>query len=193
MKKYILATLFLGLFVLFLEPAETLLSNFLRLEQPTLHKIEDGDWLSKIALQYYGDSTFWQELELINRVPEGNLVFPGENIIVPSFKIIQQIRNTKKLSEVNKLIKEQQNILVSTSIQPNNYQEVEKSQSERIATVTVKKPDESEVVKEVGRIIGFEQELAESSSDKASITSSILFAGVVALCLGFVIAIFYFM
>jgi len=94
---------------------------------------------------------------------------------------------------VNKLIKEQQNILVSTSIQPNNYQEVEKSQSERIATVTVKKPDESEVVQDVGRIIGFEQELAESSSDKASITSSILFAGVVALCLGFVIAIFYFM
>ena len=56
----------------------------------------------------------------------------------------------------------------------------------------MKKPDESEVVKDVGRIIGFEQELVESSSDKASITSSILLAGVVALCLGFVIPIFYF-
>ena len=193
MKKYILATLFLGLFVLFLEPAERLLSNLLRIEQPTIHKVEDGDWLSKIALEYYGDPTFWKELELINRAPEGNLVFPGENVIVPSFKVIRQIRNTKRLSEVNKLIKQQQNILVSTSIPPNNYQEVEKSHSERIATVTVKKPDESEVVKDVGRIIGFEQELAESSSDKASITSSILFAGVVALCLGFVISIFYFM
>jgi len=49
-----LATLFLGLFVLFLEPAETLLSNFLRIEQPTVHEVEDGDWLSKIALKYYG-------------------------------------------------------------------------------------------------------------------------------------------
>ncbi len=191
MKKYILATLFLGLFVLFLEPAETLLSNLLRIEQPTIHKVEDGDWLSKIALEYYGDPTFWKELELINRAPEGDLVFPGENVIVPSFKVIRQIRNTKRLSEVNKLIKEQQNILVSTSIQPNNYLEVENSESERIATVTVKKPDESEVVKDVGRIIGFEQELAESSRDKASITGPILLAGVVAVGLGFVIAIFY--
>jgi len=192
MKKYILATLFLGFFVLFLEPAEKVLSNLLRIEQPTIHEVEDGDWLSKIALEYYGDPSFWKELELINRAPEGNLVFPGENVIVPSFKVIRQIRNTKRLSEVNKLIKEQQNILVSTSIQPNNYQKVENSQSERIATVTVKKPNESEVVKDVGRIIAFEQELAESSSDKASITSSILLAGVVALCLGFVIPIFYF-
>ncbi len=192
MKKYILATLFLGLFVLFLEPAETLLSNFLRLEQPTVHKIEDGDWLSKIALQYYGDSTFWQELELINRVPEGNLVFPGENVIVPSFKIIQQIRNTKKLSEVNKLIKEQQNILISTSVQPNNHQEVEKSQPEKTATKTIKKSAESETVKNVGRIMGFEQQLADSSPDQASLMNSIPLAAVAALGLGLVVAIFYF-
>ena len=89
MKKYILATLFLGLFVLFLEPAETLLSNFLRIEQPIIHEVEDGEWLSKIALEYYGDPTFWKELELINRAPEGNLVFPGEKVMVPSFKIFQ--------------------------------------------------------------------------------------------------------
>ena len=192
MKKYILATLFLGLFVLFLEPAETLLSNFLRIEQPTVHEVEDGDWLSKIALEYYGDPTFWKELELINRAPEGNLVFPGEKVIVPSFKVIRQIRNTKRLSEVNKLIKEQQNILISTSVQPNNHQEVEKSQSEKIATGIVKKPDESNPVKDIGRIIDFEQELVDSSSEQTSLTSFILFAGVVALSLGFVIAIFYF-
>lgn len=192
MKKYILATLFLGLFVLFLDPAETLLSNFLRIEQPTVHEVEDGDWLSKIALAYYGDPTFWKELELINRAPEGNLVFPGENVIVPSFKVIRQIRNTKRLSKVNELIKEQQNILVSTSVLPNNYQEVEKSQPEKIAAVTVQKPDESKAVKDVGRIPDFEQELADSGSEQISLTSSLPLAGLVALSLGFVIAIFYF-
>lgn len=192
MKKYILATLFLGLFVLFLEPAETLLSNFLRIEQPTVHEVEDGDWLSKIALKYYGDPTFWQELELINRVPEGNLVFPGEKVIVPSFKIIQQIRNTKKLSEVNKLIKEQQNILISTSVQPNNHQEVEKSQPEKTVTRTAKESAKFEIAKDVGRIIDFEQQLAESSPDQVLLTSSIPLAAVVALGLGLVVAILYF-
>jgi len=192
MKKYILATLFLGLFVLFLEPAETLLSNFLRIEQPIIHEVEDGEWLSKIALEYYGDPTFWKELELINRAPEGNLVFPGEKVMVPSFKIIQQIRNSKRLSEVNKLIKEQQSILISTSVQPNNNQEVEKSQPEKIAARTVTNSVESETVKDVGRIIDLEQELAESSPDQVSLTGSIPLAAVVALCLGFVIAIFYF-
>ena len=51
---------------------------------------------------------------------------------------------------------------------------------------------ESETVKDVGRIIGLEQELAESSPDEVSLTGSIPLAAVVALCLGFVIAIFYF-
>lgn len=139
MKKYILATLFLGLFVLFLEPAETLLSNFLRIEQPIVHKVEDGDWLSKIALEYYGDTTFWKELELINRAPEGNLVFPGEKIIVPSFKVIQQIRNTKRLSNVNKLIKEQQNILAANSVSEKNFHAVEKIQPGKIEPVVVQK------------------------------------------------------
>jgi len=77
MKKYIFATLFLGLFVLFLDPTETLLSNFLRIEQPTVHEVEDGDWLSKIALEYYGDPTFWKELELINRAPKAIWFFQG--------------------------------------------------------------------------------------------------------------------
>ena len=118
MLKYFKATFFLLLFVLFLEPAQKLMSNFLRLEQPTVHEIRDGDWFSKLAQQYYGDSSYWRELALINRAPDGDLIFPGENVIVPGFETIRRIRNARKLSVVNELVKEQQSILAGLNSVP---------------------------------------------------------------------------
>lgn len=130
MKKLILIILFIPIMFLVLDPASQLLSRFLRLEQPTFHEINRGDWLSKIALKYYGDASFWRELALINRAPDGDLIFPGEKIIVPSYSIIQKIRKARSLSRVNSLIEEQQAILAG------NYRQPEESPGDsRIITV----------------------------------------------------------
>ncbi len=111
MRKYVLATLLLILFVCWMGPAQQLLSRYLLQEEPTFHEIQDGEWLSRIALRYYGDVSYWRELELINRAPDGDHIFPGEEIIIPSFDVLREIRKTQRLSKVNLLIHEQQTIL----------------------------------------------------------------------------------
>ncbi|MFQ5638685.1 MAG: LysM peptidoglycan-binding domain-containing protein [bacterium] len=111
MKRFLLAVLFLASAVLFVEPAQILFSNFLRLDQPTTYEIKKGDWISKIAQRYYGDASYWKELELINRAPNGNLVYPGEKIIVPSFSAIRKIRKTRRLSDVNGILDFQEELL----------------------------------------------------------------------------------
>ncbi|RMD91415.1 MAG: LysM domain-containing protein [Calditrichaeota bacterium] len=118
MKKLFLILLFVPVLFALLDPASQLLSRFLRLEQPTIHEINQGDWLSKIAQKYYGDVSYWKELALINRAPDGNLIFPGEKIIVPSFATIQKIRKARSLSKVNELIAQQQAILAGNYQRP---------------------------------------------------------------------------
>lgn len=108
MKK-VLSTLFVTIAaVLFLEPSQIVLSKFLLLETPTEHKVRRGDWLSKIANEYYNDPTYWRELALVNRAPKGDNIYPGERVIVPSFEVIKEIRNAQSLSRVNELIAQQQ-------------------------------------------------------------------------------------
>ncbi len=113
MKQYFLATFFLVVFTFMLEPARNLMSKFLLVEQPQYHQIQEGEWLSKIAIQYYGDASFWRELELINRAPNGNKVYPGENIIIPSYEAMREIRTTQRLSSVNDLIQTQERLIAS--------------------------------------------------------------------------------
>ncbi len=113
MKKYFLATLFLVLFTLMLEPAKNLMSKFLLLEQPQYHQIQEGEWLSTIAIKYYGDASYWRELELINRAPNGDKIYPGENIIIPNYEAMREIRRTQKLSSVNDLIQTQERLIAS--------------------------------------------------------------------------------
>ncbi|HEX9655049.1 MAG TPA: LysM peptidoglycan-binding domain-containing protein [bacterium] len=111
MKRFLFAILLMGLFVVFMEPAGNLLSNLLRLDQPLSHEIKNGDWLSKISQQYYGDSSYWKELALINRAPNGDKIFPGEKLMVPSFEAIQRVRQARRLSDVNEVANLQQDIL----------------------------------------------------------------------------------
>ena len=58
MRKYIVATLLLILFVCFMGPVGTVLSRLLLQEEPVFHRIQEGEWLSKIARQYYGDTSY---------------------------------------------------------------------------------------------------------------------------------------
>jgi len=79
--------------------------------EPTTHTIQRGEYLSRIAKQYYGEADYWRELALVNRSPNSNLIFPGEEIVVPRLDVIKEIRRTRWLSKVNKLMADENNIL----------------------------------------------------------------------------------
>jgi hypothetical protein len=106
MKKILFTLLLAFMVVLFLHPGRGVLSKFLGMKQPKLHQVQRSEWLSKIALRYYGDSSYWRELALLNRAPDHRLLRHGEEVIVPSFRIIQEIRRTKKFFNVAHLINE---------------------------------------------------------------------------------------
>jgi len=79
--------------------------------EPTTHVIQDGEYLSQIARKYYGRADYWRELALINRAPDSDLVFPGEEIIIPSLDVIKEIRRTRWLSKVNAYVKNEEDII----------------------------------------------------------------------------------
>lgn len=79
--------------------------------EPTTHVIQKGEYLSQISKQYYGTADYWRELSLINRAPDSDLVFPGEEIIIPSLDVIKEIRRTQWLSKVNSYVKNEEDII----------------------------------------------------------------------------------
>lgn len=111
MKRFFYTIILMGLMVILMDPAAMLMSKFLHLDEPTTHEIQEGEWLSLVAQKYYGDATYWKELALINRAPNGDLIFPGEKIVVPNYEAIQKIRNSRSLSSVNEIVGIQQDIL----------------------------------------------------------------------------------
>lgn len=78
---------------------------------PTTHVIQKGESFSKIANQYYGSTKYWRELALINRSPNSNLVFPGEEIVIPSLNTIKEIQRTRWMTKVNSFMQGEQDIL----------------------------------------------------------------------------------
>lgn len=160
MYKYFMATVLFVVFVLFLEPAEKVLSNFLRLDKPIMHQIEEGDWFSKIAQRYYGDPSYAKELALVNRAPNGDLIFPGEKIIIPSFEKIQKIRHTRKLSIVNNLVREQQEMLLSQASEP--VSEMSKTEAAVKNSSDGEQQSNAEDVESVGKVSRLEDEIAAS-------------------------------
>jgi len=83
----------------------------LLLGEPTTHVIQKGEYLSEIAKKYYGQADYWRELALINRAPDSDLVFPGEEIIIPSLDVIKEIRRTRWLSKVNGYVKNEEDVI----------------------------------------------------------------------------------
>ena len=57
-------------------------------QQPRIHIVQAGDWLSKIAITYYGDMNKWKVIydhpknrETIG--PDYNLIKPGQRLVIP--------------------------------------------------------------------------------------------------------------
>lgn len=188
MKRFLFTIFLMGLFVIFLEPANNLLSKFLRLEQPTTHEIQTGEWLSKIAQKYYGNASYWRELALVNRAPNGDLIFPGEEIIVPSLESIQKIRKSRSLTSVNKEIAEQNNLLAGNIASQRELiisNESEQSNSEAPAL------SESKSSEEQASILYHGEQAIDKVSDFALVNKALM-AGVLFLVLALIASIYFF-
>jgi len=110
MKKMFLTLFFAaGIFVV-LSQSEIVLSNRLLLDEPQVHKIEKGEYLSKLAQRYYGDPQRWRELALINRAPNPDHVEIGEEILVPAANKVAEISRARTLTEVNGMVRDQQSL-----------------------------------------------------------------------------------
>ncbi|HTH37460.1 MAG TPA: LysM peptidoglycan-binding domain-containing protein [Pyrinomonadaceae bacterium] len=53
---------------------------------PRIHVVKQGDWLSKIAITYYGDMNKWdviykRNIDTIGKDP--NLIIPGQRLVIP--------------------------------------------------------------------------------------------------------------
>ncbi len=87
---------------------ETLWSSRLFLNEPRIHVIQEGEYLSKIAQQYYGKASYWRALALLNRAPDPNKIYPGERIMLPEAAAVAKIARARRLSEVNEIAFEQE-------------------------------------------------------------------------------------
>jgi LysM repeat protein len=112
MKKIFLTLFFAASIFVLWSSSELLWSNRRLLDEPRVHKIEKGEYLSKIAQKYYGDPQRWHELALINRAPNPHHVEAGEEILVPAAKVVEEIERTRTLTRVNLLVDEQERLVV---------------------------------------------------------------------------------
>ena len=125
MKKLIIILLVVGLIIVGYSYDQFVWCKKILTNETTTHTIQKGEYLSEIALKHYGKADYWRELALVNRAPDCDAVFPGEEILIPSLDVIKKIRRTKWLSRVNgylsgqeilSLIKEQP--VQSTVVEP---------------------------------------------------------------------------
>ena len=155
------------------------------LSEPTTHTIEKGEYLSKIAQHYYGNADYWRELALINRAPDSDVIFPGEEIVIPTLDVIKQIRNTRWLSKVNRFMNDQENILAVHKVKAAEPDLAEVSSEPVTEPVTAAiNADESGVTQNVP---GDNNE----KSAKSSVFYIILAAIAIALVAGIVAFIIY--
>lgn len=111
MKKVVIVLFVIALLIAGYAYDEFSWAKRLLLGVPTIHVIQKGEYLSEIAQKYYGQADYWRELALINRAPDCDLVFPGEEIIIPSLDVIKEIRQTHWLSKVNSYVKNEQDVI----------------------------------------------------------------------------------
>lgn len=122
MKKiliiFILVSVVLGLY----SEENILWCKKILFNEPTTHVIQEGDYFSKLSNQYYGTSKYWRELALINRAPNKNLIFPGERVVIPNLDAIKKLQNSRSLTAVNEIVKDQEIwIAKNSNVSTSNY------------------------------------------------------------------------
>lgn len=110
------------------------------LEEPVIHKIDQGEYLSQLSQKYYGTTDYWKELALINRAPKPDLVFPEENILIPDISKMRSLKNARSISDVNKIVKEMETFISSNKIIQEKISEDKISQPS-VKPIADKKPE----------------------------------------------------
>ncbi|MCH8126630.1 hypothetical protein IIC38_11800 [candidate division KSB1 bacterium] len=123
MKKVMLVVSVVSLVIFGLTQDSILWSFRLFLDEPIVHNVEKGEYLSQLSIKYYGTPDYWKELALINRAPNPNLVHPNENIIIPDLESIKQLHKAKTITKVNKLVRNLENVM----IHPKKVEKVKKA------------------------------------------------------------------
>jgi len=108
MKKFFLTLLFTCGFFLLISQNEMLWSKRRFLDEPRVHKVQKGESLSQLAKQHYGSPKRWRELALVNRAPKPNHLEVGEEILLPSATVINELRRSRTITRVNTLVGEQE-------------------------------------------------------------------------------------
>jgi LysM repeat protein len=49
--------------------------------EPDYYIVQPGDWLEKIAKMF---NTTWRKLQELNKLPNPNLIFSGQKIVLPN-------------------------------------------------------------------------------------------------------------
>jgi len=142
--------------------------------EPVTHIIQDGEYLSKIAKKYYGDSRYWKELALINRAPDSDLVFPGEEILVPKKSVIEEIHRTQWLSKVNQFVKGEQDILARLSKEDLEQYAVHDDAKQLESSATVTTMEEQSEVNKSGALAEQSHETRSSSVYMIMIVAGVL-------------------
>jgi len=119
MKRLFLTLLFTAAIFLLVSHNEMLWSKRRFLDEPRVHRVQKGESLSQLAKQNYGSTKRWRELALVNRAPKPGHLEVGEEILLPSAAVINELRRTRTLTRANTLIGAQQTAKVTkTSERP---------------------------------------------------------------------------
>lgn len=70
-----------------LEETETRLEE--KRELPTKHKVETGEHLWAIAVNYYNDGYQWPEIAKANELVNPNLISPGQELTIPRVEVAE--------------------------------------------------------------------------------------------------------
>jgi hypothetical protein len=103
MKKLFISMIILGFFIGIFSNEITLIAE-VYLGEPIIHVVQEGESISKISKKYYDNAFYWRELALINMAPNPDLIIAGEEILIPSLDIIQQLNKAKTISTVKNLV-----------------------------------------------------------------------------------------
>ncbi len=162
MKK-ILITFILITVVLGLYSEENLLwCKKILFNEPTKHIIQKGDYFSKLSKEYYGTTKYWRELALINRAPNKDLVFPGEEIIIPNLEAIEKLNKSRSLTSVNEIVDNQKDwIARNNNVTTKPY--AFKKEPVKPVTEHVEQVEESPVIQESAPVV--EEPVTQADED----------------------------
>jgi len=70
-------------------------------EPVKVYWIKQGDSLSLIAKQLYGDTIYWPLLQMENGINNVNLIYPGDFLNLPSRELLQDFTNKVKPGQIS--------------------------------------------------------------------------------------------